>query len=165
MSVWLIDIYVLSRANSKFARTLVEADGFEFGLFVYVGGLQNVVGRVEDDERISGYVGLPSLRLAMRKFQGMKIGACSKLQRTIICCSSHSPCVTACSFACGRPGRMSRIGNSDQEAPTDAASSGGSAIGGGKSAAQRSNGRVFRTTSCSWLLCVERRSSEHGTLD
>jgi hypothetical protein len=45
-------------------------------------------------------------------------------RRTIICRSSHSPCVTACSFACGRPGRMSRMKSRGWGVPTGYAWSG-----------------------------------------
>jgi hypothetical protein len=45
-------------ARRELSRVFIECDGLELGLFVDIGRLQDVVRSVEDDEGISGDVGL-----------------------------------------------------------------------------------------------------------
>lgn len=60
LPVRLVYVYVARGADGELARVLVERDGLELGFFVDVGRLEDVAGRVKDDERITGDVGLSS---------------------------------------------------------------------------------------------------------
>jgi hypothetical protein len=58
LPVWSVCVYVARGADGNLARALIERDGLELGFFVDVGRLEDVVGRVEDNERIARDVGL-----------------------------------------------------------------------------------------------------------
>jgi hypothetical protein len=58
LPVWPVDIYVFGRAHGDLACVLIEGDGFELVFFVDVCTLQDVIRRIEDDERVAGDVGL-----------------------------------------------------------------------------------------------------------
>lgn len=120
-TVGLVYVYVARRADCNLAGALIERDGFELRLFVDIDGLDDMVRRIEDYERIARDVGLQRAQSAMYFGKECRRNG----SRTMIWRPSHSPCVTACSFACGRPGRMSRMGSRDGIVSTDSASLGG----------------------------------------
>lgn len=58
MSIRLVYVYVLRRTNGEFPCVFVEANSFELRLLIDVGGLEDMVRRIEDYERIARDVGL-----------------------------------------------------------------------------------------------------------
>jgi hypothetical protein len=58
LSVGLVYVDVSRGTCRNLACILVERDSFKVCLFIDVGGLEDVVGAVEDNERIAGDIGL-----------------------------------------------------------------------------------------------------------
>jgi hypothetical protein len=90
------------------ARNLIEHDGNEFVGKLEVGGLEDVIWAIEDDDCIAGDVGLHIRTIIVSfslitRFQHYQT-------RTIICLPSQDPVVTAWSLAWGLPGRIARMG-------------------------------------------------------
>ena len=58
-------VYVARRADCNLAGALIQADGFELRLFIDIDGLDDMVRRIEDYERIARDVGLQWAQSAM----------------------------------------------------------------------------------------------------
>lgn len=58
LPIRLVYVQVPRRASSEFACILVEGNGFELRLLIDVGRLEDMVRRIEDDQRIARDVGL-----------------------------------------------------------------------------------------------------------
>ncbi len=73
LSIRAIDVYVFAGTSGELASAFVQCDCFELEFFVDIDGLEDMVGTVEDDERIAGDVGLVYGRQSYSNTQGCKL--------------------------------------------------------------------------------------------